>query len=249
MRKLRILSQDAMDTLQEQVPDHRARYEYGHFLDLESTNGWAIDVSSVSIDDAALAKLDSSPTSPEIEVRNSLIVYHALGGLTPAIAREGRVWVRLTHIECLEYSRSRWLQRKSEEALDKAVLAHLFGTGLTSIRDDNAIGRLWWNGKIAKMSAGNGDHEQTLRVILKSADIRSGFIERSNTTSRPKLAHGIIRLMLGEAWVTADADNFREFMKVLNRNGGGILFEALDDCDIDRFLADTVTIAMKHRNA
>jgi hypothetical protein len=165
--------------------------------------------------------------------------------MSPAIAREGRIWTRLTHVEALAYARARWLSGKSGEALDKAVIDHFFGTGLTSVRDDNAIGRLWWNAKIARIAAGSGDHEQALRVILKSADIRSNFVERSRTTSRPKLAQALVRLMTAEPWITSDEASFRHFMKVLNRNGGGILFEVLSNADVDTFLTQTAAIAMK----
>ena len=246
MSKLKFLSQEVMDALQAQIAENRARYESGDFLDLELGNGWAIEISSVSADTNALTLLDLSSTSSETEVQNSLKVFHALPGMSPAIAREGRIWTRLTHIEALEYGRSRWLSGKTGPSLDKAVADHFFGTGLTSVRDDNAIGRLWWNARIAKIAAGSGDHDHALRIILKSADIRSNFVERSRTTSRPKLAQGLIRVMTAEPWVTSDEANFRFFMKVLNRNGGGILFEVLSDLEVDAFLTQTATIAMKH---
>lgn len=245
MSKLKFLSQDVMDALQEQAATNRVRYESGDFLDLELGNGWAIEISSVSIDGSALASLDLSSTSSEVEVQNSLRVYQALSGMTPALAREGRIWTRLTHVECLAYSRARWLSGKSGEALDKAVIDHFFGTGLTAVRDDNAIGRLWWNARVAIIAAGSADPEPALRLILKSADIRSNFVERSRTTSRPKLAQGLIRVMSTEPWITSDEANFRHFMKVLNRNGGGILFEVLSDGDIDSFLVKTVATAIK----
>ena len=234
-----------MDNLKAQVSAHRARYETGGFLDLELGNGWAIELSTVSIDGAAFANLDMSSTKPEVEIKNSLKVFEALPGMTPAIAREGRIWSRLTHVEGFEYSRARWLSGASGAGVDKAVLDHFFGTGLTSIRDDNAIGRLWWNARIAKIAAGAGDHEQALGLILKSADIRSNFVERSRTTSRPKLAQGLIRIMVAEPWITSGEANFRHLMKVLNRNGGGILFEVLSVGEIDKFLLATATDAMK----
>jgi len=245
MIKLKFLSQDIMDKLQAEVASNRARYETGNFLDLETGIGWAIDVASVSMDEKALESLDQSSTKPEIEVQNSLRVFEALPGMTPAIAREGRIWTRLTHVEALSYARARWLSGATGNLIDKAVLDHFFGTGLTSVRDDNAIGRLWWNAKVAKTAAGSGDHEQALALILKSADIRSNFVERSRTTSRPKLAQGLVRIMIAEPWVTSDEASFRLFMKVLNRNGGGILFEVMSNSEVDKFLADTAAVAMQ----
>ena len=245
MSKLKFLSQDVMDNLQAQISTNRSRYESGDFLDLELGNGWAIEISSVSFDEAALRQLNHSSTKPEIEVRNSMIVFEALSGMTPALAREGRVWARLTHVEAIDYARARWLAGTTGETLDKSVRDHFFGTGVTSIRDDNAIGRLWWNAKVAKIAAGSGNHEQALALILKSADIRSNFVERSRTTSRPKLAQGLVRIMLSEPWLTSSEASFRQFMKVLNRNGGGILFEVMSEPELDKFLTKTAELAMK----
>jgi chitinase len=95
------------------------------------------------------------------------------------------------------------------------------------------------------MPIDTGKHEDALRLILKSADIRSNFVERSRTTSRPKLAQGLIRIMTVEPWLTSDEANFRHFMKVLNRNGGGILFEVMAAADVDKFLANTAALAMQ----
>lgn len=248
MSKLRFLSQDVMDGLQTDISKNRIRYESGDFLDLQQGNGWAIETASVTVDLDALASLDQSLTSPEVETQNSLKVYDALQGMTPALAREGRIWARLSHVEALSYSRARWLSGKSGDALDKAVSDHFFGSGLTAIRDDHALGRLWWNARVAKVAAGSGDHESALRLILKSADIRSNFVERSRTTSRPKLAQGLIRAMSAEAWITAEEENFRTFMKVLNRNGGGILFEVLTDEAVDDFMVRTLELAIKKAN-
>lgn len=245
MSKLKYLSQDVQDKLQNNILANRSRYESGDFRDLESGNGWAIEAGSVSMDISLLTSLDLSSTSTEVEVQNSLAVYGALPGMTAAVAREGRIWSRLTHVECLDYSRARWLNGKSGEGIDKAVMDHFFGSGLTSIRDDNAVGRLWWNTRIARIAAGNGDVEQALRLILKRADIRSNFVERARTTSRPKLAQGLIRIMIAEPWVTGEEDSFRLFMKVLNRNGGGILFEVWSEAEVDEFMGRTASLAMK----
>ena len=79
MSKLKFLSQEVMDTLEAQVAENRVRYESGDFLNLELGNGWAIEVSSVSVDATALASLDLSSTSSEIEVQNSLKVFRHPG--------------------------------------------------------------------------------------------------------------------------------------------------------------------------
>jgi hypothetical protein len=233
--KLKFVSAAVLDQLLEDIPDNLARYSEGDFSDLAAQNGWAIEAASVEVDVDALAGLSKGATSSEGEVENSLLVHRALRGMTPSLAREERIWVRLTHIECLEYSRSRWLTGKPQDALAKLVAEHFFAGTLTGVRDDNAIGRLWWNAHIASLACPD-DPERALKLILKSADIRSNFVERPRTVSRPVLARALIRLMDSDTWVTSTEASFRELMKVMNRDGGGVLFEVLPDGEVDSFM-------------
>ncbi|WP_205624038.1 DUF6339 family protein [Marinobacterium rhizophilum] len=223
------------------------RYANGDFLDLEHDNGWSIETATVSIDYDLLAQLDGTKRSAGADIENSLCLYKALRGMTPAMALEERIWVRLTHIECLRYARDRWLAGSLEE-LDKQVRLHMFAPGLTSIRDDNALSRLWWNMHIASI-ADPADPEGALRLILKSADIRSNFVERTGTATRRPLARALIRAMRDDPWITSSERAFREFMKALNRNGGGVLSEAIDDARTDELMKECSSRAQAHMEA
>jgi hypothetical protein len=233
--KLKYVSAGVLDELLDGVADNLARYTEGKFDDLAAQNGWSIEAASVDLDVDELALLKKGATTPQAEIENSLHVHAALRGMTPSLAREERIWVRLTHVECLDYSRSRWLAGKPADAIEKLVSEHFFAGTLTSMRDDNAIARLWWNAHIAAIGCPE-DPEKALALILKRADIRSNFVERTRTVSRPVLARGLIRVMESDPWVTSTEDSFREFMKVMNRDGGGILFEVLGDQRVDDFM-------------
>lgn len=233
--KLKFVSAAVLDQLLDNIPANLARYSEGTFEDLAAENGWAIEAASVEVDMDPLGQLKKGATSAETEVENSMLVHAALSGMTPSLAREERIWVRLTHLKCLDYSRSRWLAGKPDNALEKLVAEHFFAGTLTSMRDDNAIARLWWNAHIAAICCPE-DPEKALKLILKRADIRSNFVERTRTVSRPVLARGLIRVMDSDPWVTSTEDSFREFMKVMNRDGGGILFEVLGDQRVDDFM-------------
>jgi hypothetical protein len=87
------------------------------------------------------------------------------------------------------------------------------------------------------------DQKTVLQFILEKADIRSNFVERPWISSRPKLATGIIRAMMKDKWVTEKEVNYRSFMKQINKYGGGILFEAWNDADLDGFIANCMTLA------
>ncbi len=246
--KLKFISEGVLDQLREQIPQNISRYTTGDFLDLEKENGWAIETKTVEIDGAELAALEHGGTSADVEVRNSLRVYRALKGMTPSLAREERIWTRLTHIECLEYSRSRWLDGEKPDEIPALISKHFFSRTLTETRDDNALGRLWWNGHIA-MIASPENPERGLRLVLKTADIRSNLVERTRMVSRPILAQALLRTMEAEPWITSVEAHFREFMKVVNRNGGGILFEVLDLSDTQSFLETCALQAMEHIEA
>jgi hypothetical protein len=235
LEKLKFVSESTLDMLWDNVAQHVARYAEGNFDDLAVENGWAIQTATVQVDTEQLSQLQKGATTPEIEVQNSKLLHAALPGMTASLAREERIWVRLTHMEGLEYSRSRWLAGKPVEALEKPVKEHFFARNLTGLRDDNALARLWWNMHVAKLGCPE-DPEKALRLVLKSADIRSNFVERTRTVSRPVLAKALIRIMDAEPWVTASEDNFRELMKVMNRDGGGILFEIRSDTEVDTFI-------------
>ena len=221
------------EELKESVGQNIDRYTGQGFTDVSSGEGWAIPLS-LQADPVALHRLNASGGS-EIEVANSLVVWTALGKLTPALANEGRLWTRLTHVECFEYSRERWMGGLVGEAAVKSARAHYFADTRTRRRDDNAIGRLWWNAFVAKQAM-PGNHLDGLKALLRSADIRSNIVERARTGSMARLAGGILRAVSQKPALAGSESGFRTFMKNVNRLGGGVLFELMEPGDIDRWL-------------
>ena len=80
------------------------------------------------------------------------------------------------------------------------------------------------------------DTDRALQLILKTADIRSNFVERIWMSSRRQISGAILRAMDNRPEITATENNFRAFMKIINRHGGGIVFEALNDAEVDLFV-------------
>jgi hypothetical protein len=62
-------------------------------------------------------------------------------------------------------------------------------------------------------------------------------------TSRRRIASAVLRMMRSEPWIVAAEVNFREFMKALNKFGGGVVFEALSDAETDAFVSNCVEYA------
>lgn len=237
MTKLKYLSTSRLDTLSRDVESNLEMYCSKGFEDIISESGWSIE-HTLEISTSRLKELIPD-NDRESEIHNSNVIWEALPGLTPNLAREERVWTRLTHVECIEYTRKRWLPNlDSDSDIVSAIKTHFFAKGRTGIRDDNAVSRLWWNSYIAHLAMPD-DPDSALRIIRKSADIRSNIVERSRTSCRQSLLSGIIRALKTNEWLTARERNFREFMIVINRDAGGLLLEEMTNDEIDNFLASS----------
>lgn len=230
------LSDRVLDELRKNVGLNVERYRRTGFAAVAGDPGWDIPLG-VTVDSARLATLDrSTPQNvASVDLANSIIVGEAISGLSPATANEERVWARLSHVEAIEYCRARWIAGRDEAKHEDLIRAHFFAPTQTGIRDDHALSRLWWNYQIAR-SCMPEDVPGALALIMKTADIRSNFVERIWMTSRRNIAGAVLRAMQSDAWITATEGNFRRFMKSLNRLGGGIVFEIMDAGETDSFV-------------
>lgn len=246
--RLKFVSENTLLKLIGSISENIERYRARDFIDLSADIGWQVDTSTVSIDTDKLAELIYVKGSVDEDLKNSIIVYEALEGMTPAIAMDERVWVRLTHIECLDYSRKRWLRIEDQEKLEGDITKHMFASGRDKIRDDNAISRLWWNAHIAKMIEPS-DPKSALEMMLLTSDYRMAFVERPLTSARLPLARAIVRSLRNNSWIAERKDNFLRFMIELNRDAGGILFEALSEADADKMIESCIGKAQKYFEA
>lgn len=168
------------------------------------------------------------------DLENSKIVGESLGSLTPELANEEGIWVHLSHTSCWEYCRERWLRESALDNLKNAISLHIFASTREKIRDHQAIARLWWSWYIARISWPENP-ERALELILTSADTRQNFVKRIWLCSRKNIASAVLRAMDAHSWIT-EKYNIRSFMKMLNRYGGGIVFEALTEEECDDFV-------------
>ncbi|WP_390911897.1 DUF6339 family protein [Pseudosulfitobacter sp. SM2401] len=259
MHKLKYFSESVLAELRANVSRNLERYRASGFGDRTDQNGWAMELSAVEVEPEKLAVLSQSGGSAA-EISNSMLVFEAIEGMTPSLATEERVWSRLTHFECLDYTRGRWpikddpreknglfdgLTGAKEKANEKRkkvlhqnitqVEKHYFARGRTGYRDDNSVARLWWNAYIAKR-IDHQDQEGVLIELLRTADIRSNLVERPMLSNRADLMRGIIRTMRNHPDIYGAEITFRDFMKAVNIRGGGVLFEALSTQETDGIL-------------
>lgn len=241
MTRLLYVGQQVADDLRNDVRRNIDRYRSGSFLDLESAGDWRIPLS-LEVDLDRLRALEAGG-GPESEIKNSILVGEVLGKLTPALARENRIWTRLSHVECLDYSRTRWLNADDDDdGIEEAVVKHFFAPTLTACRDDHSIARLWWNHRIAAQFTPEAP-SRALRVMLARADIRLNFLERPGVAARPVLGRGIVRALEGNADLLRDEKLFRSFMKTVNLRGAGIAFEIWDGAGVDRLMRECLVEA------
>lgn len=236
MSKLLYVGEQVAADLRGSVTENLDRYRNGDFLDLESAGNWRIPLSV----DADLSELSQLGTdgSPASEIENSLIVGRALAHISPSIARENRLWVRMSHVEGLPYSRARWiLDSSTDEKCAADIIKHFFAPTLTACRDDHSIARLWWNYHIARQ-IDSANVAAVLRHILHRADIRLSFIERSAMASRPSFSRGVVRLLATEKDLLEGEKLFREFMKQMNLDGAGLAFEVMPEVKIDALMRE-----------
>lgn len=244
VQPIRLLAATVVEDLSKNIDTNLARYTGGDFLDLEKESGWAIETALATWDPAIATNLDPSGT-PTAEISNSLLIYKGLQGMTPALAREERLWTRLCHVECLEYARKRWIGK--EEAAASAVRLHFFAAGLRGCRDQNAIGRLWWNAHLAALAMPD-DIEGGLKLLLTRANYRLQIVDRADSAFRQPLVSGIFRMLEKEEWLNSYDAAIADFMFEVNKRSGGIMFEAFDPTIVDSHL-ETCVIYAKQRKA
>lgn len=233
LKKLLYVGQSVADSLLDSIPANTERYVSEGFQDLAEKGNWDI-ATNLTYDPSPLQDLDPDRTA-EAEIKNSLLVWRALKGLTPSLATENRIWIRFTHLECRDFCRKRWLDGKSGDALHNAVRAHFFADTRTRWRDDNAVSRLWWNYWIAQRLLPE-DPERALTIIYRSTDMRLSTVERPGLFIRPAISAAIIRAFVRDEWVLTREEHWRKFMTVLNKTGSGRVFEAMTDTETDHLM-------------
>ena len=245
--KIFYISDKVNNQLQSDIVENLSSYEGDGFAERAEDLSWQIPLNDGrQYDLSALEDLSAGEGSLS-EIENSLKVWRAMSNLSPMLASEPRIWARLSHVECFEYTRDRWVKsNEKQEKKQKSIAKHFFASGRTGYRDDHAIGRLWWNAYIANLMRPT-DQKRALELILKTADIRSNLVERPLSFRRINLGKAILRLMERNPDTTKKEKSFRELMKSVNKFSGGVVWETLveTDCDalLDRFWADRPRLA------
>ena len=185
------------------------------------------------------------------DLENSLRVHAAFPTLTRRQARDPRLWVRLTHVECWDYMRKRWnvSQHLTTDRAKAAryVLARYFVPQAQSralLR--NGVARLWWYAHLTHDPARADPYELT-RVLLSALDIAQQVLERNmGRAARLRTEFlDFLRTRGNDLGTSAGArrQRIRDLAKALNLRGGVTLLDSLSPGEITGILTEELAMA------
>lgn len=233
MVEIKLIKESVVRDLFNSVPEKLNIYREGSFDSLLTDT--SLFIASTCVLDEQLASEITCSENDDNEVGACLAIAKGLCGMSPYLARDERLWTRLTHVEFLDYSRTRWPIPDDDEKAVLHIRKHFFARGSRGIERDNAISRLWWMSTICARVQ-NLSLQQALEAFLYQSDVRANIIERPTTSQNPNVLSAVIN-KLHESYVgdkaLFDRDKFRGLMKSLNIEGGVRLLEALDAEEIE----------------
>ena len=250
MARLRYLTRRTVDGLRQSIAERLDwYYEPNGRSCLEGfpTDAWRPSKISVQPLAPLLAEPGSSPSASD--ATNAIIVYQNMRELTPQQAADERVWVHLSHSDCMDYVAKRWLHsqpRDTEDAIQK-VANHHFAPGSRALIRDHGVSRLWWLGSIAH-DVHPHDPRLFLDIVLHRQDVRSALIERPSVSMNRRVLRGIFAVMR-DYWEDGrelfKREVFRTWMVNLNRRGGVVLLDALPEDQLLRLLREEAEQALE----
>ncbi len=234
MMKARLLKTASARELFGGLRSNLDQYRSGDFSFLVSDTRSYFEID-LEIDQEKLASI-ACDEEDHREVQNCMVMLDAMGGLTPYLARDERLWIYLTHTLLLNYSRKRWPIPADDDKAAKHIQTHFFIMGARGFERDDAASRLWWMAylcaRVEELSL-----EDALTCLLYQYDVRANIIERPTTSQSTHLFSAILR-KLYESYKTDkklfEREKFRQVMKNLNLKGGVTLIGALDKDNVEK---------------
>lgn len=238
MIALPLFRYSTVSSLYKEVAANLERYRSGNFETVAQDPMRFMD-SKCEIDEGRLLEVHCTPEDSN-EVACCLAIADGISGVTPYLARDERLWVRLTHIELLDYSRTRWPIPSDNAQAVAHIQKHFFAKSARGIERDNAISRLWWMAAVASKVEGLKTSD-ALEALLYQSDVRANIIERPTTSQNGALLSALVK----ELYKSLEGDKtlferrkFRSLMKRLNLDGGVRLLEVLAVDDLQQIVAE-----------
>jgi len=231
----------SVETLKGSIEKNLDRYRNGDFKDLlEKEPTFMIDAN---IDQNILLKLNkikSQDNKALSDIENSIFIYEHMKSINPRLSREPRLWTYLTHSVGLDYARSRWPLGSSDELDIKQINDHFFADNTPrALERNNALAQLWMSAHVANkvkvMSL-----RDCLEIILMSRDFRMQIIERPRIFRSTKVLSAVVKVSKvicnKDPSFLKKAQNYRNFFKNINLEGGHILLDGLSEKDLNELV-------------
>jgi len=241
MSKISLFRESLVNELSKDIEANIEKYRTGNFQYLisDTTN---LRETEFDLNEVELAKIKIEPSDFN-EVQCCLGAFNGLPGISAYLARDQRLWVYMTHIVLLEYTRQRWPIPEDKEKAISHIKKHFFASGARGIERDNAISRLWWMASICNKVEGL-TLEKSLTAFLYQSDVRANIVERPTTSQNVVLLSAVIR-KLDESYrgdkELYGREKFRSVMKELNLQGGVKLMEVLEPKEVERIVSTCAT--------
>ncbi|MDJ0641985.1 MAG: DUF6339 family protein [Erythrobacter sp.] len=242
---MKYLRQQALDRLYDEVPENLGRYRAGSFDALESDPMLyrELDVQAPGV---AKLKVDKDATH---DAANAAAIWSTLSHLSPADARDRRVWTMLAHTTYLEYARARYPIPDDDEAAIKQIRSHWFASNNRALERDQAVSRLWWFAFMANR-AQNLSLGEALNALLHRTDLRANLIERPTMAQCVPLFSAWLEVLAKAQKISGDDEHeffrrpvYRTALKRLNALGGYRLLDSLAPKQLRKLVETTLADA------
>jgi hypothetical protein len=242
--KAKFLKTVKINELISNIESNLEIYRSGSFDFLNSDSSCFFE-TSLEIDESKLNEIDCDKENLK-EVENCILIYESIKNISHYLARDERLWVYLTHIYLLSYSRKRWPIPEDDQKAIKHIKSHFFCIGARGVERDNAASRLWWLASLCVRAKDISFHD-ALACFLYQSDVRANMVERPTTSQNISVFSAILK-KLNESYkddrMLFERETFRSFMKELNLVGGIKLLAALPEASINEILDECVCKAI-----
>lgn len=242
--KARFAKYDLVARLKNSIHENLDWYRDGYFSLFFSEDN-VREIATYYVDTTLLATILPPEGKDFKDVENSNIVYQALQGITPYIAKDERLLVYLSHMDCIDYVRARWPIPDNDEHAVKRIRDHFFAVSDRGFKRNNAISRLWWNGHMA-FKCSDAPITKVLEVLVSYTDVREQVVGRPTTSNSNAVFSAIMRVLISK-YDAKESDFFkragsdapyRRLMRKLNEHGGLKLLDSMSAQDLDEELKD-----------
>ena len=164
---------------------------------------------------------------------NTRNLYDAFRNLTPLQASNKYLWTYLCHAipEYRKYIIDRWMRQVRENT----IVTHFFVTNeKDSLRNDNALSRLWWYGYLTYDSTNSNPYALT-EILLTNQTICTDFMDTLNRRNITRMRGVLMALKEFKKELNEKegiTDYFRECNKYLNHYAAVTIMEFLDSKEI-----------------